>query len=394
MNKKISITFFLIMFVIGTDTFLISPLIPTLQSAYHIPISWSGWLVSSYALGYAIFALIAGPISDGANRKKIMIVGLAGFSISTFMCGLAANFWTMIIFRLLAGISAAFVTPQVWASIPILSRQQDIIKIMGYATGGLAFSQLIGIPIGSLLATFSWHTPFYIISFFSIFLIVVVFYFMPSIKAIKDSEKQSVFKRYRGIFKTENSIKYFTAYFIFQVGNFAVFSYIGTWFSNRFSLNVSEIGLAMMVLGLGNIIGSFFGSGLVKKLGEPKSLLAALVMLILFYSALPFVPNLFIGELFFFFIFLINGTLFPVFMSILQSLIHSARGTVSSLANAAMYAGTTIGGVIGGILFSQFFGFPAITFFTVIMYLTSILLYKSSGLFKNRQDELSKKAIL
>ena len=91
----------------------------------------------------------------------------------------------MIVFRLLAGVSAAFVTPQVWASIPILVKPNDIIKIMGYATGGLAVSQLIGIPIGSLLAAFTWHTPFYIISILSIFLVFVITIFFPLLKQQK-----------------------------------------------------------------------------------------------------------------------------------------------------------------------------------------------------------------
>ncbi len=69
MNRVLAV-FFTIMFMIGTDTFLISPLLPTLQQVYHVSTELSGWMVSSYALGYAGFALIAGPISDGLNRKK------------------------------------------------------------------------------------------------------------------------------------------------------------------------------------------------------------------------------------------------------------------------------------------------------------------------------------
>ncbi len=68
--KRVLAVFFTIMFMIGTDTFLISPLLPTLQQVYHISTELSGWMVSSYALGYAVFALIAGPISDGLNRKS------------------------------------------------------------------------------------------------------------------------------------------------------------------------------------------------------------------------------------------------------------------------------------------------------------------------------------
>ena len=67
LNKMI-VLFFLIMFVIGTDTFLISPLIPTLQTAFGVPTGIAGWMIGAYTLGSAVFALIAGPLSDGWDR--------------------------------------------------------------------------------------------------------------------------------------------------------------------------------------------------------------------------------------------------------------------------------------------------------------------------------------
>lgn len=116
------------MFLIGTDTFLISPLLPTLSDLDHISSSLSGWLVSAYATGYAIFALISGPISDGKDRKKVMLIGFLGFAVSTFMCSLATNFTLMILFRFCAGVSASFVTPQVWASIPVISPKEKMLR--------------------------------------------------------------------------------------------------------------------------------------------------------------------------------------------------------------------------------------------------------------------------
>ena len=108
------------MFIIGTDTFLISPLLTTLSSLYHIDTSISGWMVSAYTIGYALFALLSGPISDGRDRKKVMVYSCLAFTISTFLCGFANSFALMFLFRFLAGISASFVTSQVWASIPVV----------------------------------------------------------------------------------------------------------------------------------------------------------------------------------------------------------------------------------------------------------------------------------
>ena len=127
------------MFIIGTDTFLISPLLTTLSSLYHIDTSISGWMVSAYTIGYALFALVSGPISDGRDRKKVMVYGWVAFTISTFLCGFANSFALMFLFRFLAGISASFVTSQVWASIPVVVEKKNIVQVMGYATAVYLF---------------------------------------------------------------------------------------------------------------------------------------------------------------------------------------------------------------------------------------------------------------
>ena len=83
---------------------------------------------------------------------------------------------------------------------------------------------------------------------------------------------------------------------------------------------------------------------------------------------------------------MIGGFIFPIFMSTLQSLTTTARGTVSALANATMYGGTTLGGVIGGVLFSHISGFKGVSLFTAILYIVSLLIYKSSDIFNGEQS--------
>lgn len=68
------------------------------------------------------------------------------------MCGFANSFTLILLFRFLAGISASFVTPQVWASIPVVVDKKHIVQVMGYATAGLSVSQMAGVPIGGYLA--------------------------------------------------------------------------------------------------------------------------------------------------------------------------------------------------------------------------------------------------
>ena len=384
-QKKIFILFFLVMFLIGTDTFLISPLLPTLTKTYQISTSISGWMVSAYALGYALFALLAGPISDGLNRKKVMVFGLLAFSVSTFICGLAPSFEVMILCRLLAGISASFVTPQVWASIPLLVEPKEIVKAMGYASAGLSISQLVGIPIGSYLASFTWHIPFFTLGGCSLLLMIIIFFTLPDINTQSTSTaKVSITKTYGTLLQTPRAVKYFFAYFVFQTGTFATFTFLGSWFAKDFHLLVNGVGTAMIAVGLGNTIGSLFGSHITKKLGEPKSLLISLIILVPSYFVLPFASTITFAEVILFLIYLVNGCLFPVLMTIMQSISATARGTVSAIANAVMYGGKTLGGILGGLLFTNFSGFYGVSFFTGVVYALALLIYATSGIFKDR----------
>lgn len=380
--RKYGLIFFLVMFLIGTDTFLISPLLPTLSNLYKINPSISGWMVSAYAIGYAVFALISGPISDGRDRKKVMLIGFLAFAISTFLCSFATNFTLMIIFRFCAGVSASFVTPQVWASIPVVSPKEKIVQMMGIASTGLAASQLLGVPIGAYLASISWRAPFYLISAFSIVLLLIINFVIPSLNIAGQLDKsKGIFETYAEVLKNQKTVQYLVAYLLFQTGNFAVLSFIGTWFAKDFGLSVSEIGTAMIIIGVGNLIGTLFGNKLIAKWGLSKSLLIGLLILCVLYVITPFSPNIEMAVGMLAVVFLLNGFVFPIFMTSLQSTTTTARSTVSSLSNAAMYLGTTISGIFGGILLTHFTGFFGITTFTIILYLLVLYLYKRSKFF-------------
>ncbi|EEK51171.1 Multidrug resistance protein [Bacillus cereus ATCC 10876] len=365
--------------MIGTDTFLISPLLPTLQQAYHVSTELSGWMVSSYALGYAGFALVAGPISDGLNRKKVMVLGMSFFAISTFFCGIAPSFLWMLTFRFLAGVSAAFVSPQVWASIPLLIEKKQIVKAIGVATAGLSISQILGLPLGAYLATIHYTIPFYFIGILSALLVILIYVVLPEIQSVHiGGNKKAILQRYKQLLTDSKvSLSYF-AYFVFQTGNFAAFSFFGVWLSIQFGLQVDEVGTAMLVLGLGNLIGNIFGPRIVNKIGYNLSFYGGIIFTAVLYVLLPHVKNIVLVELLFFALFFVTGILFVLMMRHLQNMSSVARGTGAALANASMYIGQMIGAAIAGMLFAISHNFILIGSFTALLYIGALFLFRKS----------------
>ena len=382
-HRQLSLLFFLVMFVIGTDTFLVSPLLPTLTHYYGITTSLSGFIVSAYAIGYMLSALLIGPISDRHDRKKILVGGLVVFTVATASCGLANTFAWMLITRFVAGAAAATAGPQIWAAIPVLFPRQQVVKVMGYATAGLAVAQIVGVPLGSYLAVWSWRFPFFFVGAIALILTLLVMRLMPSLNDAKAAPASESI--YRQLVGNHPVMKLLAAYLLFQTANFCGFAFIGTWFAKSFNLSVGAIGSFILLIGVGQFVGSLLGSRLVTWLGQPHAFLLEFILFIIGYVVLPFADSPLAATIILALIYTIGGALLPLFMSTLQEHAGTARSTISALANAVMYLGEAIGGVIGGVLIKQFAGFSGIATFTAVVAVLAMLLYAQQGYFKQLQ---------
>lgn len=390
--RNFTALFFLIMFLIGTDTFLISPLLPTLQTEFGVSTDVAGWMLGAYTLGSAVFALIAGPLSDGWNRKTVLLYGLLGFSVTTMLCGFANSFWTMCLFRFLAGVSAAFTAPQVWASIPAVMPPAKISKTMGIAFSGLATAQAFGVPIGSWLAASYWSVPFWTIGGAALLLLAFVYRAMPDMKP-QMKERPSILRRYVPLMKSGKARSGFLAYLLLHLGSGTAMAFIGKWMADDFKLPVGQIGTVMMVLGLGTLLGSFIGAFVTGKWGNANTVAIGMTFVMALYAVMASLESLFVAAAGFFVIFVLLGIIFPTVMEALTSLNASLRGTISSLANSTMNAANTVGAWIAGLIYVQYGGYSSIGIFAAVCLGLSLLTFLLGG-FLGRKSRYKERTIV
>ncbi|MFC5701499.1 MFS transporter [Cohnella faecalis] len=374
--------FTFVMFLIGTDTFIVSPLLPTLRAEFGIATDISGWIVSAYALGYALTALVAGPLSDRADRKKVLLVGLVGFALFTALCGTATGFASLFAYRLAAGVCAAFVSPQVWASIPQLVAPSQTLKTMGWATAGLSLAQILGIPLGSLLARDSWRLPFFGVGALCIVALIWIYTVMPAVppRAVSAGGRVSIAQSYRMLWAAAGAPLAFSAHLLYFIGSFGSFTYLGIWLADRYALTVEQIGLFVLVYGAGNLTGSLLGARIAERWGKLAALTAALSAIGAAYLLAPYSPNAEIAAAACFFASFAGGQALPLILSSLQGLNSSLRGTISSLANAAMYVGTTAGSALSGWLYVSDGGFKTVGMLVAVSMAGALLLFRRSGI--------------
>jgi EmrB/QacA subfamily drug resistance transporter len=125
------------------------------------------FVISAYAATYAIFLITGGRLGDWLGRKQMFMLGVTGFTLASVLCGFAWSPGVLIAGRILQGLTATIMAPQVLASIRVLfppSEQGRALAFYG-ATFGLA--NIVGQILGGVLVTsrpfgFTWQAIFLI----------------------------------------------------------------------------------------------------------------------------------------------------------------------------------------------------------------------------------------
>ncbi|WP_430513776.1 MFS transporter [Pannonibacter phragmitetus] len=90
------------------DTNVVAIVLPTIARDFQASFAEIEWVISTYVLCFAALLLPAGAIADRFGRRRIFLIGITSFAISSLMCGLAPAAMALYLARALQGVSAAF----------------------------------------------------------------------------------------------------------------------------------------------------------------------------------------------------------------------------------------------------------------------------------------------
>jgi EmrB/QacA subfamily drug resistance transporter len=99
------------LFIVYLDSTILNVALPTLQRDLHASLSGLQWVADAYLLVAASLLLLTGSAADRLGRKRLFLVGLAGFGVTSLLCSVAPNTGWLIGLRMLQGIGGSMLTP-------------------------------------------------------------------------------------------------------------------------------------------------------------------------------------------------------------------------------------------------------------------------------------------
>jgi len=148
-----------------TDFFVVNVALPDIGRDLSASTSALELVMAGYAVAYALGLVTGGRLGDAFGRKRLFLCGMAAFTLTSALCGLAPTATALVLARIAQGGAAAAMVPQVLATLQATTTGQERARALSAfgATGGLAavFGQLGGglIVAADILGT-SWRPVF------------------------------------------------------------------------------------------------------------------------------------------------------------------------------------------------------------------------------------------
>jgi MFS family permease len=107
-------------FMPPADFFIVNVSLSSIHEALHATPAQVPLVISGYGAGYAVFLVTGGRLGDLYGRRRMFLLGMAGFTLTNMLCGLATSALVLVIARVAQGVAAALLVPQVLGAIPTL----------------------------------------------------------------------------------------------------------------------------------------------------------------------------------------------------------------------------------------------------------------------------------
>ncbi|CAB4927731.1 unannotated protein [freshwater metagenome] len=147
--------------MVGLDGTVVGVANPTIAADLDASLSGLQWVTNGYLLALAVLLILGGKLGDRYGRKKVFIIGIAGFALTSLGCALSPNIGTLIAFRVLQGVAGALLMPNTLALIRSAFPPAELNRAVGIWGGSSALAVASGPIIGGLLVEHvSWESIF------------------------------------------------------------------------------------------------------------------------------------------------------------------------------------------------------------------------------------------
>jgi multidrug resistance protein len=283
-QSTVALILFGVLFLGVSDTQLVAPLLPLIALDLGTTPGHAGIIVTTYSLAAAAFALLVGPLSDHVGRKKVLVFGLALFTVASFLTYHVSTFNALVILRTMTGLAAGTLSTSALSFAGDYYPYEQRGRAMGILSMGYFVAFVIGVPAGALAASrLGWHWVFGCLSAGAAVMFVVALVRLPSQAIHRQAGRRG--SEFINHFRKRDRLAGMVAAFLTSGGIVGFLTYVGAWLKTTYDMGIDRIGLLFMVSGAAAIIVSPLSGWLSDHAGKRNVIIWANIALAFLFIA-------------------------------------------------------------------------------------------------------------
>ena len=347
------------------DLMMISPLGPQFMRLWQLSAGQFGVLVAVYAVAAALAGVAASFVIDRFDRRSVLLLAYAGFTLSTLACALAPGYASFLVARGLAGIFGGVIGSIVMALVGDLIPVERRGRAMGLVMSAFPLVAVAGIPFGLWLGThWGWQMPFFVLAATAVGLWCAILAIVPPVTAHMVAKVEMgvaaggarLWHDFAALFRRKVHRQALLVMFIFTMSGYSVFPYLSAYYVANVGITEAELAYVFFFGGLATLVTSRMIGRLADARGKrPVFVVLAVascvpILVTTHLSAAPLWVLLMASTLF---MVLVSGRFIP-FMALTTMWVHAPmRGRFMSLSSAVQNLASGVATVIAGAVIGQ-----------------------------------------
>lgn len=349
----------LMVLAVSSQVMIVAPVLPRIELELGISEDRLGFVVTGYALSLALFALVAGPISDRIGRRRIILIGTGIMSVALGMHQFASDFWSLVGVRVLAGAAGGALTGSAVSYVGDYFPYHRRGWASGWVMSGFAVGQVAGVPTAALLAdAYGFRSAFVLFAAVCAvaFAMAVPFVPQPDVERSESLDVRTSAARYHGLLRQRPVAFSGLAYasMFFAISSFVV--YFPKWAETSRGLSPGDIASLFMIGGIASVLFGIQTGKLSDRIGRKPMIIASCWGNALLFVITPwFVVGTFTAHIMFFVAMILLAMRMAPFQALLTALSDAKeRGSLMSLVVALGQLGSGLGAAVAGSTYGHY----------------------------------------
>lgn len=335
-------------FTVGTSQLVIAGILPLLAIDFDVSVETAGWLVTAYALAFAIVTPLVSVRTGRLPRRKVLLACMAVFVLGNLTAVIAPSFGVLLLARAAVAVVAGVFEVVAVATAASLVPERHRGRAIAVVVSGFSVAMVVGVPVGTLIGlALGWRALFGVLAALGVGATVGLWMILPGIVTTNLGGREPV--RARDLVRQPAVRTALLTTGLVFTGAYTTCTYIAPFVENVTGLSGQSVAGVLLLIGVTSSVGTVVGGLGTDRVGPSRMLLASFVTLTVGLAALSVFGGWASGVIVAVGLWgLAMGVFVPTQQSSLVALAPAGVDVALSLNLSALSLGVALGAAVGG----------------------------------------------